>query len=64
MRPDLWTPDEDAKLRSSEPSGLSLAEISQQIGRQKLVCAIAQQGCKSGTLEDQTGMQKKARAKR
>ena len=37
MRHDLWTPGEDAQLRNLALAGLSLAEISKQVGRSNVL---------------------------
>ena len=63
MRQDLWTPDENANLRSLAMAGLRLAEISQQIGRSKAGVRDRAARLEIAIARDQNGMQKKARFK-
>ena len=60
MRQDLWTPDENANLRSLAMAGLRLAEISQQIGRSKAGVRDRAARLEIAIARDQNGMQKKA----
>ena len=64
MRQDLWTPAEDVRLRALALAGLSLAEISQQIGRSKGGVRDRAARLKIAIARDQNGAQKKARFKR
>lgn len=64
MRLDLWTPDEDASLRALARTGLSLAEISQQIGRSKGGIKHRAEMLRIAIARDQNGMQKTARFKK
>ena len=63
MRLDLWTPDEDAELRTLALAGLSLAEISQKIGRPKTGVRSRAARLEIAIARDQNGMQKKERFK-
>jgi hypothetical protein len=64
MRLDLWTPGEDAKLRALALAGLSLAEISQHIGRPKAGVRDRAGRLEIAIARDQNGMQKRARFKK
>ena len=63
MRLDLWTPDEDAELRTLALAGLSLAEISQKIGRPITGVRARAARLEIAIARDQNGMQKKERFK-
>ncbi|MBA2397597.1 MAG: hypothetical protein H0V72_02685 [Bradyrhizobium sp.] len=60
MRQDLWTPTEDAQLRTLALAGFSLAKISKQIGRAKSGVWTRSLKLQIAIAKDQNGTQKRA----
>jgi hypothetical protein len=58
MRQDLWTPAEDETLQRLALAGLSLAEISKQIGRAKSGVWARAVRLQIAIAKDQNGAQK------